>query len=68
MKNLPSVWLYNLKNFDDIVVEIKNCLSILKQNALECDFTDVEVKDQYCRDILYMKQFFERAEFIARGR
>ena len=68
MRSLPSVWLYNLKNFDDIVVEIRNCLNILKYNALTCDFSDPDVKDQYCRDILYMKQFFERAEFVARGR
>jgi len=68
MKSLPSVWLYNLNNFDDIVVEIKNCLGILKDNALTSDFSDVDVKEQYCRDILYMKQFFERAEFLARGR
>jgi hypothetical protein len=68
MKSLPSIWIYNLKNFDDIVVEIKNCLNILKQNSLECDFTDGDVKEQYCRDILYMKQFFERAEMIARGK
>lgn len=68
MKSLPSVWLYNLKNFDDIIVEIKNCLVILKENALTSDFSDSDVKDQYCKDIMYMKQFFEHAEFLARGR
>jgi len=68
MKDLPSIWIYNLKNFDDIVVEIRNCLSILKDNALTSDFSDVDVKEQYCRDIMYMKQFFERAELLARGR
>jgi len=68
MKSLPSIWLYNLKNFDEVVVEIKNCLSVLKHNALTSDFSESIVREQYCKDILYMKQFFERAEFLARGR
>lgn len=68
MKTLPNIWIDSLTNFDDVVTQIELSLAILKENAQEADFLDANVKRRYSNDVLYMKQFFERAEFLARGR
>lgn len=68
MKQMPNIWLNNIKTVDDVVVHLENFLSILKENANFADFADNEVKEQYKKDITYMKQFFERAEFIIRNK
>jgi hypothetical protein len=68
MKNLPNIWLDSLTTFDSVLSEIENCLTILKENALEADFLNLEEKRTYSSNVLFMKQFFERAEFLARGR
>jgi len=68
MKTLPNIWIDSLTKFDDVVTQIEISLAILKENAQEADFLDANVKRKYSNDVLYMKQFFERAEFLARGR
>jgi hypothetical protein len=67
MKNLPNLWIGSLTTFDQVVHEIENCLSILKDNATEADFLDPKMKKNYSDDVMYMKQFFERAEYLARN-
>ena len=67
MKELQNVWLDSLTTFDDVLVKIKENLSILKENAADADFFDVGTKRQYSNDVIFMKQFFERAEFLARA-
>ena len=66
MQNLKNVWLDSLTSFDDVLVEIKANLRILKDNAHVADFSDLPVKQQYINDIAFMKQFFERAESLTR--
>jgi hypothetical protein len=66
MKRLPNIWLDSLATFESIVAQIDQCLLILKENSESADFNDPEVKRQYGNDVLYMKQFFERAEMLAR--
>ena len=67
MKRLPNIWLDSLTTFESVVTQIEGCLTILKENATDADFLDKDVKRQYSNDVLYMKQFFERAESLARG-
>lgn len=67
MKQLQNVWLDSLTTFDAVLASIELNLSILKDNAHTADFLDKTVKNQYSNDVMFMKQFFERAEFIARG-
>lgn len=66
MRQLQNVWLDTLVTFDDVLVKIEENLSILKENAAEANFLDAETKRQYGNDVMFMKQFFERAEFLAR--
>ena len=66
MQTLPNIWLDSLVTFDSAVANIESLLAILKTNAVEADFTDVATKDRYVLDVQYMKQFFERAEKLAR--
>jgi hypothetical protein len=66
MQNLKNVWLDSLTSFDDVLVEIKINLGILKENANHADFMDLPTKKQYIDDISFMKQFFERAESLTR--
>lgn len=68
MKNMPNIWLDTLITFDQTVEKIEECLAVLKENAQEANFLDANVKRTYSNDVLYMKQFFERAEFLARER
>lgn len=67
MKRLPNIWLDSLTTFDSVVTQIDGCLAILKENAKDANFLDKDVKRQYSNDVLYMKQFFERAESLARN-
>ena len=67
MKNLKNVWLDSLVTFDQVLEKIEENLSILKDNAQEANFLDAETKRQYSNDVMFMKQFFERAEFLSRG-
>ena len=66
MKRLPNIWLDSLTTFDAVVNQIDQCLLVLKENAQDADFLEVGIKRQYGNDVLYMKQFFERAESLAR--
>ena len=66
MQSLPNIWLDSLVTFDSAVANIENLLAILKSNAIEADFTDATIKNRYGLDVQYMKQFFERAERLAR--
>jgi|TARA_R110000782_G_scaffold3684_10_gene13343 hypothetical protein len=66
MQNLKNVWLDSLTSFNDVLVEIKINLGILKENANQADFMDLLTKRQYIDDISFMKQFFERAEALTR--
>jgi hypothetical protein len=67
MKKMPNVWLDSLLTFDDTLDLIEKCLVVLKDNACKVDFTETKNKDQYSNDIMFMKQFFERAEFLIRN-
>jgi hypothetical protein len=68
MKQMPNIWLDSLTTFDSVIEQIEICLDTLKENAETADFFDVKIKRQYGNDVLYMKQFFEKAELLARGR
>ena len=68
MKNMPNIWLDSLTTFDDVLIEIENCLSILKENAKDANFLNIDMKRRFDSDVIYMKQFFERAETLARNR
>lgn len=67
MQNLPSIWIDTLTSYDAVVEQIRGCLVILKENAEEANFMDPAVKSRYSQDVMYMKQFFERAEMLARA-
>lgn len=68
MRKLQNVWLDSLTTFEDVLDYITLNLSVLKENATEVNFMDSDVKRQYANDVMFMKQFFERAEFLARGK
>lgn len=68
MKTMPNIWIDSLITFEDTLSQIELCLSTLKDNAYEADFLDAKTKTRYINDVAYMKQFFEKAEFIVRGR
>ena len=63
---MPNIWLDTLLTFDDTLTQIEVCLDILKENADIADFTDTNIINQYSSNVIFMKQFFERAEFLAR--
>ena len=65
MKQMPNIWLQTLTTFDATLSQIEVCLDILKENAESADF--IAIKNQYNSDIVYMKQFFERAESLVRS-
>ena len=67
MKQMPNLWLQTLTTFDATLSQIEVCLDILKENAESADFFDIAIKNQYNSDIVYMKQFFERAESLVRS-
>lgn len=67
MKDMPNVWLAKLKNFDEVLDQIELCLDVLKDNAESSDFTDSTNIKQYSNDVIYMKQFFEKAESLSRN-
>lgn len=66
MQRLPNIWLDTLNSYDAVVEQIRGCLVILKENAEIADFMDPTIKNRYSQDVMYMKQFFERAELLAR--
>jgi hypothetical protein len=68
MKQMPNIWLDSLTTFDSVIEQIEICLDTLKENSETANFFDVNTKRQYSNDVLYMKQFFEKAELLARGR
>ena len=67
MKEMPNVWLDSLESFDAVVKQLEKCLTVLRANASKADFTELDIKRQYSNDIMYTKQFFERAEYLARN-
>lgn len=67
IRNLPNIWIDSLTKYDDVLDHIELNLSILKENAREVDFSDSAAKKQYSDNVIFMKQFFERAEFLARN-
>lgn len=68
MKQMPNVWLDTLTSFDDTLAHIEQCLDVLKGNAIDADFHSTDVKTRFKNDVVFMKQFFEKAESLARGK
>lgn len=68
MKPMKNLWFDTITNFDSALIEVEECLSILKENAKTVDFTDVDIKKQFGNDIMYMKQLFEKGEVLARSK
>ena len=66
MKQIPNFWIGSLSTFDDTVAQIEIYLGMLKENAIIADFSDSDIRKQYINDLAFMKQFFERAEFLVR--
>ena len=66
MRNLPNIWIDSLVTYDEVLDHLELNLSILKENAQEVNFSDKKAKKQYSDNVMFMKQFFERAEFLAR--
>ena len=67
MKDMPNVWLAKLKSFDEVLDQIELCLDVLKDNAENTDFSDSKNIKRYSNDVIYMKQFFEKAESLSRN-
>lgn len=67
MKQMPNIWLDSILTFDDTIIKLEECLSVLLENAETADFVNPNIRKQYSNDVIYMKQFFEKAESIARG-
>lgn len=65
---MPNVWLDTLTTFEDTLSHIEQCLNVLKDNANIADFSSVDTKAQFKNDVIFMKQFFEKAETLARGK
>jgi len=68
MKPMPNIWLDSLLTFDETLTQIEICLDVLKDNAENANFLDNDTKKRYSNDVIYMKQFFEKAESLARGK
>lgn len=66
MKQMPNFWIGSLNTFDDTIAQIEIYLGLLKENATIADFSDSDTRKQYINDLAFMKQFFERAEFLVR--
>ena len=67
MKQMPNVWLDTLTNFDDSVTHIEGCLDTLKENAINSDLNQKPIREQFKNDVIFMKQFFEKAELLSRA-
>lgn len=63
---LQGIWIDSLTTLSAVIEQIEISLVILKENAKTLDFSDTKVKKDYSDQITYMKQFFERAEYLAR--
>lgn len=68
MQNLPYVWVNGIDKFDGALEQVEICLTALKAHAIESDFHNKEQKENFKRNLAYMKILFERAELLARGR
>lgn len=66
MKKMINVWLDQLTEFNHVAKYIDMNLDVLKDNARTANFNDKQVRRQYQADVLFLKQFFERAEYLAR--
>jgi len=67
MKPMPNIWLDTITSFDQAILQIESCIILLKDNAETSNFFDQETKDQYKKDLTYMKQLFEKAETLSRN-
>ena len=68
MKNLPYIWLESLSTFDIALEQVELCLTVMKENAETANFYNPADKKQFQDNLAYMKQIFETAELLARGR
>jgi hypothetical protein len=68
MRHLPYIWINGLRNVDDALEQVKICVSVLKEHAEAADFSDSSEFVSFDRNLEYMKQLFERAELLARGK
>ena len=68
MQNLPYVWVNGLRTFDLALDQVEICLATLKEHAIASNFENAEHKENFKRNLAYMKTLFERADLIARGR
>jgi hypothetical protein len=68
MRYLPYVWINGLRTFDDALEQVKQCVSVMKEHANEADFEDIYEHQNFEVNLEYMKQLFERAELLARGK
>lgn len=66
MTPLQGIWIDSLTTLSAVIEQIEISLVILKENAKTLDFSSAKVKKDYSDQITYMKQFFERAEYLAR--
>ncbi|NBP02464.1 MAG: hypothetical protein EBU90_20570 [Proteobacteria bacterium] len=67
MKPMPNIWLDTITSFDQAISQIESCIILLKDNAETSNFFEQETKEQYKRDLTYMKQLFEKAETLSRN-
>jgi hypothetical protein len=67
MKPMPNIWLDTITSFDQAIFQIESCINLLKDNADAANFFEPNTKEQYKRDLMYMKQLFEKAETLSRN-
>jgi hypothetical protein len=56
--------LLSLTTFDEVIAEIKQSLSNLRTLAARTNFSNKEERQNYLNNVIYLKQFYERAERI----
>lgn len=66
MRPLQGIWIDSLTTLSSVIEQIEISLTILKENAENGDFSDKNARKYYADQVSYMKQFFERAEYLAR--
>lgn len=66
MQPLQGIWIDSLTTLSSVIEQIEISLTILKTNAENGDFSSKQERKYYADQVTYMKQFFERAEYLAR--
>jgi hypothetical protein len=64
MINLPSYDIGSISSPEQGLEMIRNNLIALKQIALETDFAQKESKENFYRNLSFIKQYYERVDYL----